>query len=107
MKFGLNTAIIQRFHEVFQRHPEISEVLIYGSRAKGNFREGSDVDITFKGENLNQELLKKIEQELDALNTPYLLDVSIYHQLTSKTLLDHIDRMGKTFYPDKTATQFR
>jgi predicted nucleotidyltransferase len=52
MKFGLSNATLEKFHSVFSKYPEIEEVLIYGSRAKGNYREGSDIDITLKGKML-------------------------------------------------------
>ena len=45
MKFRLPETTFAKIKEVFARHPEIQEVIIYGSRAKGNFREGSDIDI--------------------------------------------------------------
>ena len=73
-------------------------VIIYGSRAKGNYREGSDIDITLKGEMLTQAIYSKINQEIDDLNTPYLFDISVYHFLSSDSLKKHIDRVGLVFY---------
>ncbi|MCW0484384.1 nucleotidyltransferase domain-containing protein [Gaoshiqia sediminis] len=49
MKFGLSETTISLLCSVFENYPEIEEVIIYGSRAKGNYREGSDIDITLKG----------------------------------------------------------
>ncbi len=101
MKFGLNSSTLQKIQSVLKKYREIEEVLIYGSRAKGNYREGSDIDITLKGEKLTHSLLSSIEQDIDELNTPYLFDISIYHLLKSPSLVDHIDRVGQVFYKQK------
>lgn len=101
MKFGLDTSTIQKIQSVFEKYPEIQKVIIYGSRAKGNFREGSDIDITLKGKNLDYSLLSSIERDIDNLNTPYLFDISIWDKLNSLSLVDHIDRVGKVFYQVK------
>lgn len=98
MNFGLPEQTLFQFQSVFAKYPEVTEVLIYGSRAKGNFREGSDIDLTLKGDKLSAGILRQIEQDLDELNTPYLLDLSIHQQLTSESLKAHINRVGRTFY---------
>ncbi|WP_162339639.1 nucleotidyltransferase domain-containing protein [Cyclobacterium salsum] len=101
MKFGLNSSTLQKLQSVFEKYREIEEVLIYGSRAKGNYREGSDIDITLKGERLTHNHLTSIKQDMDELNTPYLFDISIYHLLKSHSLVEHIDRVGRVFYQHK------
>nr|WP_314895547.1 nucleotidyltransferase domain-containing protein [uncultured Flavobacterium sp.] len=98
MKFGLNKETISKINSVFVKHSEIEKVIIYGSRAKGNFRNGSDVDLTLFGNELKDGLVGEINLEIDDLNTPYLFDISIYNQLTSESLKDHINRVGKIFY---------
>jgi predicted nucleotidyltransferase len=98
MKFGLTQKTIDKINTVFDSHSDIREVIIYGSRAKGNFREGSDIDITLKGKNISSTTLLKINQQIDDLNTLYLFDVSIFEKLESKDFIEHIDRVGKTFY---------
>jgi len=98
MKFCLNEQTIRKFYSVFSQFPEIEEVVIYGSRAKGNYREGSDIHITLKGENVDDAIRKKVYWELDDLNTPYLIDLSVIDFLDSDSLIEHINRVGKTFY---------
>ena len=102
MKFGLTEKTINKINSIFEKIPEIDEVIIYGSRAKGNFREGSDIDITLKGNALSSKSLSKINQEIDELNTPYLFDISIFHKLESQELIEHINRVGQTFYIKNT-----
>ncbi len=98
MRFGLNENTVSKINDTFTSYPEIEQVLIYGSRAKGNFREGSDIDISLFGENLDSTLLKSIHQKIDNLNTPYLFDISIFNDLKSERLIDHIKRVGKILY---------
>jgi predicted nucleotidyltransferase len=81
MNFGLTDLTIQLITSVFLKHSEIEEVVIYGSRAKGNYREGSDIDLTLIGQGLSSDLLSTILQEIDDLNTPYLFDISIFSSL--------------------------
>ncbi len=101
MKFGLKQNTIDKINAVFEKISEIEEVVIYGSRAKGNYREGSDIDITIIGKNISYATLSKINQEIDDLNTPYLFDISIFDKLESKEFINHINRVGQTFYKKK------
>lgn len=98
MKYGLKTNTIDIINQVFSRHPEVEKVLIYGSRAKGNFRSGSDIDLTLQGEKLTHSILNRISLELDDLLLPYTIDLSIYHHITNPDLLEHIKDVGSVFY---------
>jgi predicted nucleotidyltransferase len=77
---------------------EVEEAVLYGSRAKGNHKSGSDIDLTLKGVKLNLKVLNRISLELDDLYLPYTIDVCIYHQIDNPDLIDHIQRVGKVFY---------
>lgn len=98
MKFGLQQHTIKSISSVFTKFPQIEKVLIYGSRAKGNFRNGSDIDLTCIGQNLDLKSLHKIENELDDLLLPYSIDLSIFHQISNRDLIEHIERVGVIFY---------
>ena len=98
MKFGLKDATIEKINNVFSKYKEIEKVVIFGSRAKGNYRNGSDIDLCFSGENLNLEILHKIDNDLDDLFLPYSFDLSIYIDLTNRDFIEHIDRVGLIFY---------
>lgn len=99
MEFGLPDRTLKGLRTVFRRYPQIDEVLIYGSRAKGNYRPGSDIDLTLKGADLKESILSRVLVDLDDLNPPYLMDVSLYDAIESVDLRDHIDRIGQTLYP--------
>lgn len=98
MRFGLSNGVIVRLCQVFARHPEIERVIIYGSRAKGNFREGSDIDLTFEGDAIDLSLMLKVENELDDLLLPYQLDLSLLTHIADPGLRDHITRVGQVLY---------
>lgn len=98
MNCGLNLQVIERIQGVFAKYPQIAEVILYGSRAKGNFRPNSDIDLTMKGDGLNLTEQLRIENELDDLLLPYKIDLSVYHHIQNADLIDHIDRVGVVFY---------
>ncbi len=98
MKFGLPLSVIEKICAVFVNFPEIEKAILYGSRAKGNFKTGSDIDLTLFGEKLNSSWSGKIAEALDDLLLPYTIDLSIYTELNHAKLQEHIDRVGVVFY---------
>lgn len=96
--YGLSDKTIEAIKSVFQQFPEIQRVILYGSRAKGNYRTGSDIDLTMVGTQIEFATLLTIETLIDDLLLPYKIDLSIYHKIESRELLDHIDNKGITFY---------
>jgi uncharacterized protein len=96
--FGLTKQTIEAIQNVLQEYPKVEKALIYGSRAKGNYRPGSDIDLTLLGQNMDLTTLHKIEDNLDDLLLPYKIDLSIYRQIKNPEFLDHILRVGKVFY---------
>lgn len=98
MKYGLKEEIIRKIQEVFFQYPQVEQAIIYGSRAMGNYKAASDIDITFSGKDLNLNIISKIEWDLDDLLLPYTFDLSIYHKITDPDVQNHINRVGEIFY---------
>jgi len=98
MKFGLNDRTIIKIQRVFEKYPQVDKVVVFGSRAKGNFRPGSDIDLALFGNELNQQLCSDIAEELDDLLLPYMIDLSVFNLLDHADLKEHILRVGKVFY---------
>jgi predicted nucleotidyltransferase len=96
--FGLCDSDRGKLHSVFARFPEVEEVVIYGSRAKGNYQKASDIDITMKGEKLNGDIASKVALALDDLLLPYMIDLSIFYQINNPDLANHINRVGQLLY---------
>ncbi|GFO66328.1 nucleotidyltransferase domain-containing protein [Geomonas paludis] len=95
---GLKEATIEKIRSVFSRYPEIEEVILYGSRAMGRHRNGSDIDLTMVGEGVTHALQLKVENELDDLLLPYKIDLSVLTAIDNAELLAHIQRVGIVFY---------
>jgi predicted nucleotidyltransferase len=98
MRFGLKEEVIHRIQEVLSAFPQVEEAILYGSRAMGNFRPGSDIDLTLKGKGLDLSVMNEIAMRLDDLLLPYLFDLSVYKHIHDDDLLDHIARVGIIFY---------
>lgn len=97
-RFGLTEETLQKITGTLSKFPEIDEAIIYGSRAKGNFRPGSDIDLTLKGSQLDLTKLLRIDTALDDLLLPYKFDLSVYEKITDTPFLEHIARVGQSFY---------
>ncbi len=100
--FGLSDNTINSIKNIFSKYKQVEKVVIYGSRAKGNYRKGSDIDLSFFGKNINRSILHKIEENIEELYLPYIFDMSIYKQIVNKNLIEHIVRVGKEFYVKKS-----
>ncbi|WP_215222650.1 nucleotidyltransferase family protein [Echinicola shivajiensis] len=98
MKFGLLTEEIESINKIFSEFPAISKVILYGSRAKGNYRPASDIDLTIEGEGFDLSDLFDLENRLDDILLPYKIDLSIKKHIDNQELLDHINRVGEIFY---------
>ncbi len=98
MNYGLALKDIQKIQSVFASYCEIEKAVLYGSRAKGSYSKGSDIDLTLVGNNIDLALLLRIETQLDDLLLPYKIDLSILHKIENSDLIDHINRVGKIFY---------
>jgi type I restriction enzyme S subunit len=100
-RFGLSAATIDKIQGVLERHPVVQRAVIYGSRAKGNYRPGSDIDLTLfaaDGQSISYRELGDILDEVDDLLLPYTLDLSAFEQLNHDQLREHIERVGQVFY---------
>lgn len=96
-KFGLSPNTRVRILETLAKYAGIERVLIYGSRAKGNYRQGSDIDLTLVAPNYSTQDLLEIENELEDLLLPYKIDLSLFHQIENPELVAHIQRIGVEF----------
>ena len=99
MKYGLPVRSLDTLNEIFRKYPGVKQVILYGSRAKGNFRPGSDIDLSLKTDDtFSHTDLLRIAGDFDDSDMPYLVDVSVYDKLSNPNLKAHIDRVGKVIY---------
>jgi predicted nucleotidyltransferase len=95
--FGLTENTIKSIHSVLEKHETVKTVLIFGSRAKGNYQNGSDIDLAIEDE-ISEEELQKIQNELEDLDLLYEIDIVSYKNIKNTPLGQHIDRVKKLFY---------
>lgn len=98
-KNGLPKPVLQKIRAVFAHYPQVEEVVLYGSRAEGLYRNGSDIDLTLcGGADLTLNVLCKIANDLDDLFLPYMIDLSIFHDISDSDVIERIQRVGVTVY---------
>lgn len=93
-KYGLSEEVFGQIQDTFRQFPQVQKAILYGSRAKGTFHNGSDIDITLEGNDLNLQILADIGLRLDDLFLPYKFDLSILQHIDNQDLLNHIERVG-------------
>ncbi len=98
---GLSDLTIAKISRVLQKHPEVEQGILYGSRALGTFRPGSDIDLTLHGDELNGDIIAKIASELDDLLLPQSIDLSMFKALDHLSLIEHINSVGVSLYRKK------
>lgn len=99
MSFGLSEADIEYIVGVIAKYKEIKKAVIFGSRAKGNYKAGSDIDIAIYGKDITIDTISSLHSLLeDESPLPYLFDIVDYTHLVHKELKEHIDRVGIVIY---------
>lgn len=99
MKYGLPESVVAKIHQVLRAHPQVERAILYGSRAKGNYRNGSDIDLTLLGnDDLSLQIVFRILHDIDDLYLPYKFDLSLYEDIEDPDVINHIERVGVTFY---------
>jgi predicted nucleotidyltransferase len=98
MRFGLSEEAIREIQAVLALYPEVEKAILYGSRARGTFTPGSDIDLTLTGEKLTHNHLLGIMSDLDDLLLPWMIDLSLLAATDHPDLREHIERVGQTLY---------
>lgn len=101
-KLGLSPEVVAALQNELARTPNLQQAQVYGSRAKGNYRTGSDIDMALFGADLSPQHLLALENRLDDLLLPYQIDLCHFDTLQNPALIDHIQRMGITIYTHLT-----
>ncbi|HEV7350983.1 nucleotidyltransferase domain-containing protein [Telluribacter sp.] len=97
--YGISERSYGLLREAFQKYPEVEEVLIFGSRAKGTYRKGSDIDLAIKGLRCSTQTAADLAGYLnEQVPIPYSVDVVYYDGLKQAELKAHIDRVGKPLF---------
>lgn len=95
---GLSDATVEKITTVFAGFPEVRQAILFGSRAKGSFRPGSDIDLALVGPDIDWRVIGRIEMALDDLLIPYSFSLIELSEKTDAAIVAHIERVGQPFY---------
>ncbi len=100
MKYGLSDEQLNQIISILAQYPEVEKAVLFGSRAMGNYRKASDIDIVIMGDKADFSLAAKIKGHLeDDTSLPYFFDIISFKTITSDELKQHIKTHGKLIYP--------
>ncbi|MFM2111488.1 MAG: hypothetical protein RLZZ271_148 [Pseudomonadota bacterium] len=97
-EFGLPESALATVRAILAGCPHVEKAILYGSRAKGTHKPGSDIDLTLVGDGLTQDMLARLAGQLAESSIPYQVDLSILASIDHPALREHIERVGKLFY---------
>jgi predicted nucleotidyltransferase len=100
---GLSGQTVEKIQAVLASFPEVEKAVVHGSRANGNFKPGSDIDLTLFGDGMTDKVMSRIYWALDDLLLPYKIDLSLFSGLKHPALVDHIRRGGIVLYDRQPA----
>lgn len=98
MIFGIAGGAFNKIISTFKQNNNIEQVILFGSRAMGRYSEGSDIDLSLKGENLKLDDQLDLAIKLEKLDYPYTYDINIFKNITNIDLIEHIERVGIAIY---------
>ncbi|MDD4099924.1 MAG: nucleotidyltransferase domain-containing protein [Candidatus Cloacimonetes bacterium] len=94
LKYGIKDQYWKSILAIIRANPKVEQVILFGSRALGNYKPGSDIDLCLKGEQITRADLTQLLVHLDELDLPWVLDLVSYSQISNPDLTDHIERVG-------------
>ena len=100
-EFGLETMEMDKIIMSIASIDGVDKAVIYGSRAKGNYKPFSDVDISLVGKSLSYSDLLRLHSIIDDLLLPYEIDLNIFDLIQNENLQEHILRCGRVIYESR------
>ncbi|MFO7830877.1 MAG: nucleotidyltransferase domain-containing protein [Desulfuromonadaceae bacterium] len=97
-KYGLRDRDMQTITDIFTRYPHIKTVHLFGSRAKGTFHSGSDIDLAVMNKDVPPKSMLQLQNEFSESSLPYFVDLVYYPDIESATFREHIERVGVVIY---------
>lgn len=101
MSYGINKEFLDGIIRIISKNRKVNEIILFGSRAKGNPEPGSDIDLAMKGSGLTTDDLISLKWMLDEIPMANKVDLVIYEQINETALKDHINRVGISLYSRK------
>jgi predicted nucleotidyltransferase len=91
---GLANKTVAQITSVLTAFSQVEQALLFGSRAKGTHKPGSDIDLALVGADLDWQTVGRISGALDDLPVPYRFSVIMFNQRTDSEVAAHIRRVG-------------
>lgn len=107
IEIGISDIDLENIVDLLKKNHKVKEAVLFGSRAKGNYSDGSDIDISIKGEDLTINDVLDFQVEYDQLLLPYTLDLIIHDRITENALLEHIHRVGIELFKNEKIRHFQ
>lgn len=98
MRYGLKEETLETIIDILSNEPRVEKILLFGSRAKGTYREGSDIDLCIEGADLDFSTLSPLEEKLDDLLLPWKIDLVAFDLISNQDMREHILRVGIPLY---------
>ena len=95
---GLSAATLEKVRAVLERFPEVERAVLFGSRAKGTHKPGSDIDLALEGAALDWRVVGRLYTALDDLLLPYTFSLIVHDQATGPEVAAHIARVGISIF---------
>lgn len=101
--YGLTEKDLMYILDGIRKHSEINKAIIFGSRAIGNYKKGSDIDLAITGDKITKDILNELDDYLNEVcPIPYFFDLLHYENLSNENLKKHIDEYGKIIYEQRS-----
>jgi len=98
VRYGLKEETLETIIDILSNEPRVEKVLLFGSRAKGTYKNGSDIDLCLEGPNLDLSVLAPLEEKLDDLLLPWKIDLVAFDLISNQDMRDHVLRVGISLY---------
>lgn len=99
LRFGIKAVHWAKILGLLQANGKVTDILLFGSRAKGNFKPGSDIDLCLIGNQLDEQELLSLKTAVDSLDLPWEIDLIVFDLLSDEAVKEHIQRVGISLIP--------
>lgn len=106
-RFGLTERDMKTITSILSNYSEVQKVDLFGSRAKGNYKLGSDIDLVVMNKGLSSKTLLNISRDFEESLLPYFVDIVSFHDITNQDFTDHIERVGTPFFEQSTLAELK
>ena len=93
-RFGISDTDLSKITSLLRSTAGVEKARIFGSRALGTFRAGSDIDIAVTAPSMDHTEFLRLATSLDDLMLPYKIDLIIMHHIDNAPLTEHIESVG-------------